>query len=141
MDFIVKFGCPVLLTQTWQVYIFIAIPCLLSALGARLLQGSALRIVGATLGACARDAALLFLISRGYLVPTNPGYDPYCGAILLCCVGSGAALGSTFGPYRGLVLWILAGLGALAGHWAFTLVPLAMLVRARRNRSQDWVGV
>ncbi|MFN8609746.1 MAG: hypothetical protein U0931_19560 [Vulcanimicrobiota bacterium] len=136
MEFIAKFGCPVLLTQAWQVLVFIAIPSLLAMLGSRLLQGSALRIIGATLGAVARDAVLLFMVTQGHLVPTNPGYDQYCGAILICCVGSGAALGATFGPYRGPILWILAGLGALAGHWAFTLVPLAWLVRARRNRTQ-----
>lgn len=134
MEFIVKFGCPLQLTQTWQVLVFLAIPSLLSALGARLFQGSFLRIIGATLGAGARDAVLMLLIAWGHLVPNNPRYDGYCGALLLFCVASGGALGATIGPYRGFLLMVLAALGALAGHWAFTLIPLALLVRARRRR-------
>jgi hypothetical protein len=134
MEFIVKFGCPLQLTQTWQVLAFLAIPSLLSALGARLFQGSFLRILGASLGAGARDGLLMVLIGTGHLIPNNPGYDRYCGALLLFCVASGGALGATLGPYRGFVLMLLAALGALAGHWAFTFIPLAMLIRARRRR-------
>lgn len=136
MDFILKFGCPVLLTQTWQMLLFIAIPSLLAAVGARLLQGSFLRIVGAVLGACARDAVLLYLVYSGRLLSTNPDYDHFCAMILICCIGSAAALGATLSPYRGIVLWLMAALGALAGHWIFTFVPLALYVQARRNRDQ-----
>lgn len=136
MDFIVKFGCPVLLTQTWQVLLFIAIPSVLAALGARLLQGSFLRIVGAVLGACARDAVLLYLVLSGHLLSNNPDYDQFTAKILICCIGSAAALGATFSPNRGIILWMMAALGALAGHWVFTFIPLVLFLQRRRNRNQ-----
>ena len=140
MENVMKFGCPFVFTEPWQVWVFLAIPCLLAALGALISQGSILRIIGATLGAALRDGVLLVLVANGMLVPTNPRYDVYAASILVFFVCSGGALGAVFGPYTGLRLMIFAALGALAGQWAFGYVPLvlvlalALKVRARGQR-------
>ena len=134
MDFVIQFGCPFALQAPWQIWLFLALPCLFSALGARLCQGSALRIVGATFFSLIRDGGLLLLISNGMLVPTNPRYDVYAAAILVMCVGSGSALGAVFGPYRGFWLWLLAALGALAGQWVYGYVPLVFLLAIWHSR-------
>lgn len=140
MQNVMKFGCPFAFTEPWQVWVFLAIPCLLAALGALVSQGSFLRIVGATLGAALRDGVLLVLVANGLLVPTNPRYDVYAASILVFFVSSGGALGAVFGPYTGLRLMIFAALGVLAGQWAFGYVPLvlvlalALKVRARGQR-------
>lgn len=140
MEYVIKFGCPFVFTQPWQVWAFLALPSLLAAFGALICQGSFLRILGATFGSVLRDGALLLMVGNGFLVPTNPSYDVYAGSILLFCVASGSALGAVFGPYTGFRLMILAALGALAGQWAYGYLPLvlvlalALQVRARYRR-------
>lgn len=139
MEYVIKFGCPIAFTQPWQVWVFLAIPCLLAALGALVSQGSFLRIIGATLGAGLRDTVLLGLVSSGMLVPTNPRYDVWAGSLLIFCVASGGALGAVFGPYTGLRLLLLAALGALAGQWAYGYIPLVLVLAlvwgvSQRNR-------
>ena len=135
MDFALRFACPFQLHQTWMVLVFLAIPSLLAALGAALGQGSGLRIVTATLGSMLRDLGLAVLVSLGTITPDNPRYDVYAGLLLLFCVSSGTALGAVFGPYRGPLLWLLAAMGALAGHWAFGFLPLVFWLHYRRRQS------
>lgn len=128
MQHVLQFGCPFIFKAAWQAWVFLALPSVLAALGARLTQGSALRIVGATLGASLRDAVLLGLIYAGYLVPSNGRYDHYAGSLLLLFVSSGGALGAVFSPYRGLLLMIMAAVGAAAGQFAYGYLPLALIV-------------
>lgn len=135
MDFIMRYGCPFVFSQAWMMWAFILLPSLLAALGARLGQGSALRIATATMGAGLRDGVLLLLIFQGKLTPTNSVYDVYAGLMLLTCVVSGAMLGSTLTPYRGFFLLLMSGLGALAGHWAFTLLPLVYFWQRQRRQN------
>lgn len=127
MEYVIKFGCPVLFNSPWQVWVFLALPGLLAALGARLCQGSFFRIVGATLGAALRDGVLMGLVAGGVLTPTNDRYDLYAAGLLTFCVSSGGALGAVLGPYRGLLLMITAALGAVAGQFAFCHLPLLLL--------------
>jgi len=140
MEYVIKFGCPIAFSQPWQVWVFLALPSLLAALGALICQGSALRIIGATLGGFLRDGVLLALVANGMLVPTNARYDVYAASILIFFVCSGSALGAVFGPYTGFRLMIFAALGALAGQWAFGYVPLVLVlalvakVRTQRHR-------
>ena len=122
MDMLIRVGCPIQLTQTWQIFLFLATPCLMAALGARLLQGSFLRILGASGAAMLRDLIIVLLVTHGHPA-LNPNYNPYASMLLIYLTASGAALGAVFGPYRGPLLWVLAGLGALAGQWLFE--PLA----------------
>ncbi|MBN9419075.1 MAG: hypothetical protein J0I12_26715 [Candidatus Eremiobacteraeota bacterium] len=127
MDYVIKFGCPIAFTEPWQVWAFLALPCLFAALGARVFQGSFLRIIGATLGAALRDGVLMVLVANGMLTPTNGRYDLHAAALLILCVSSGGALGAVFGPYRGLLLMITAALGALAGQFAYGFLPLVLV--------------
>lgn len=141
MDFVIRLGCPWQLCHQWQGWIFVAVACFLAAMGARLTQGSFLRIGGAALGAMARDGLLYLLITHGYLTPTNPSYDPLAIPILLFCAGAGGAMGATLAPYRGPFLLLMAALGCLAGQWGFGLLPLAYLIWRRKSTSSSAVAI
>lgn len=147
MDTLLRLGCPVVLTQTWQVFVFLSLPCILATVGARMLQGSFLRIVGAAAFATLRDLLVLALVTYWHPA-SNPHYSIYASLLLIYLTASGAALGAVFGPYRGPVLWVLAGLGALAGQWLFGPLSRVLLalglgiwwLRARNRRDQVSLG-
>lgn len=141
MEQLIRLGCPIPLDQSWQVIAFLALPCVLAALGARLFQGSFLRIIGAALGGVTRDSAIALWVFMGH--PTaNPDYNFLASLLLIYLTGSGAALGACFGPYRGPVMWILAGLGVLAGQWLFGyLAPILLVLLVWRYRTRNSPGL
>ncbi|MCE7871525.1 hypothetical protein DYH09_14255 [bacterium CPR1] len=132
---IARYACPVLLSQAWQIWLFLLIPGILAALGARLTEGSWMRIPGAAAGAALRD--LSFLLLAG-LIPEsarNPDYAPYYSWFLAYLCASGAAVMSCLSPYRGWILPVMSAIGAFAAQfvllytstretWAFLLILL-----------------
>lgn len=142
METLLKLACPFTLTQAWQGLLFIAIPCILAALGARILRGSFLRIIGAVVGASLRDVVILILVASGH-GHCNPDYNEMASLLLLFLTVSGAALGACLGPYRGLRLLLFTAVGALAGQWLFEplsrhLLSLGLLALGVRTVRQGW---
>ncbi len=114
---IARYACPVILTQAWQVWLFILIPGLLAALGAYLGRGSWMRIPGASAGAAARDVVILLLAGLIPASARNPEYGPYYSWFLAYLCASGAAVMSCLSPYRGRILYVMSALGAIAGQF------------------------
>ena len=120
---VTKYGCPKLLHGHLH-HIFLLTPALLAAIGARIGQGSALRILTAALGGATRDLSILAAIYLGFLHPNNPNYIPEASVILAFGSASGAALLATLSPYRGLRLVLLSSLGAFLGQFLLLAVLL-----------------
>ncbi|GMU56339.1 MAG: hypothetical protein AMXMBFR33_54850 [Candidatus Xenobia bacterium] len=117
MSEIARYACPVVLTNTLLIWLFLLIPGLLAALGAYLTRGSWMRIVGASVGAAARDILALFV---AVILPDsarNPEYAPYYSWFVAYLCASGAAVMSCLSPYRGGVLYFMAGVGGFAGQF------------------------
>lgn len=117
MSEIARYTCPVLLTNVLLIWLFLLIPGLLAGLGAYLTRGSWLRIVGASVGAAGRDILVLLLAT---LVPDsarNPEYAPYYSWFVAYLCASGAAVMSCLSPYRGKLLYFMAGVGGFAGQF------------------------
>ncbi len=123
MDTIITFGPPILLQNCVAISLFLLTPAFLAALGAYLCQGSALRIVGASIGGAARDILLLIAVTNGWLSRTNPSWTPDFSLILAFFGASAAAIMSCLAPYRGKLLIFNSAIGGLAGQF---LLPFIM---------------
>lgn len=127
MDTLLKLTCPVTLSHLWQGVLFLFLPCFGAALGARLLQGSFLRIAGAALGAGLRDLVIMACVASSWIQP-QPEYNGFASVLMLYLACSGAALGAVFSPYRGPALWLMSALGTGLGQWLF--LPLSRVLLA-----------
>lgn len=130
MEIILKHACPLALDSTFTAWLFMLSPALFAALGARLLQGSFLRIVGGAAGAGVRDLAVLIAVSQGWVTITNQYYETLCSAILVFFCASGGALGSCLAPYRGKLLWFNSAVGGFLGQFA---LPFVLLTRRSKK--------
>jgi len=108
---------------------FLLVPAVLAAFGALIGQGSWLRIVTAAVGAATRDLLLRTLVVTGWLIPSNPDYNPDTALLFAFGCASGAALLACLSPYRGKLLLLMAGLGATVGQYSILLVIGTRLAR------------
>ena len=131
MEVIIKHACPIVFDSQIAAWLFLLAPALLAALGARLLQGSFLRIIGGAAGAAVRDAMVILAISQGWITVTNKHYEILVSMILIFFCASGGALGSCLAPYRGKLLLLNSAIGGFLGQFALPFVLLA----GRRKRS------
>lgn len=122
MEMILKHASPLLMHSAWQQWLFLLLPAFGALLGAFLCQGSFLRIVGAALGAAARDLTIMLLVINGWLVPNNPHWDLAIAFMLVYFCASGAALMSCLAPYRGKVLLFNSALGGFAGQFVLAAI-------------------
>lgn len=125
METLLKFAPPIVLTLGPMAWAFLLIPALGALLGAFILRGSFMRIIGASLGAAGRDLGLLAAVHFGLLVPDNPHWDPGISVILAFFCASGAALLSCLAPYRGKRLLVGSALGGFAGQF---LLPYVLVM-------------
>lgn len=132
MEVILKHACPLVLDSTLAAWLFLLSPALFAALGARLLQGSFLRIVGGALGGGLRDVLVLLAVSQGWIVVTNRYYEALVSSILVFFGASGGALGSTLAPYRGKLLMLNSAVGGFLGQFA---LPYVLFSRRRKERT------
>lgn len=133
METVVKFGPPFVLSNPIVVWAFLLFPGVLAALGARLCQGSFLRIVGAAFGAVVRDLGILILVSAGLLKVTNPLWIPDISLVLAFFCGSGAALFGCLTPYRGPLVPTMAFIGGFGGQFV-----LAYLMGMQNTTTGEW---
>jgi len=131
MEVIIKHACPIAFDSQIAAWLFLLAPALLAALGARVLQGSFLRIIGGAGGAAVRDALVVLAISQGWITVTNKHYEFYVSLILIFFCASGGALGSCLAPYRGKLLLLNSAIGGFLGQFALPFVLLA----GRRKKS------
>lgn len=131
MEVILRHGSPLLLDSTVAVAIFLFLPGLFAAVGARLLQGSFARILGGALGGGLRDILILVAVNAGLISVTNPAWEMPVTAILVFFGACGGALGSCLAPYRGKLLWLNAALGGILGQF---LLPFVLLAGRRTSR-------
>ena len=117
MEAVLKFGPPFLIENPLIAGLFLLSPALFAALGAFLLQGSYLRIVGGAAGGALRDILLLIAVVNGLVTPTNPFWTPDFSIILAFFGACGGALGSTLAPYRGKLLLLNLAIGGFAGQF------------------------
>lgn len=125
MEIILKHGCPIALDSAMAGWLFLLLPAVGASLGATLLQGSFLRIIGGTLGAGLRDFMVFIAVSLGWLKVTNPHWEVMVSAILIFFCASGGALGSCLAPYRGKLLTLNSAIGGFLGQFALPFVLLA----------------
>lgn len=125
MEVIIKHGCPIALDSTLQAWLFVLIPAFLAALGAGLLQGTFLRIVGGAIGAGSRDFLVLVGIDKGWIIVSNPEWGPHYSAILIFFCASGGALGACLAPYRGKLLLLNSAIGGFLGQFCLHFVMFA----------------
>jgi hypothetical protein len=130
MEIILRHGCPLALHSFVAGCIFIALPGLLAALGARLLQGSFLRIVGGAVGGGLRDGLVLVAVSAGWITVTNSQWEFLVSYILVFFGACGGALGSCLAPYRGKLLVLNSAVGGLLGQFC---LPFVLFSRKSRH--------
>lgn len=133
METVLKYAPPIVLQSLWQQWMFLLLPALGALLGAFLGQGSFLRIVGAAIGAGARDFTIFLLVANGWLAPSNPHWHASISLILTYFCASGAAIMSTLAPYRGKILLTNAALGGFAGQFFLGYVLAALKSRELRK--------
>ena len=131
MEVIIKHACPIAFDSQIAAWLCLLAPALLAALGARVLQGSFLRIIGGAGGAAVRDALVVLAISQGWITVTNKHYEFFVSLILIFFCASGGALGSCLAPYRGKLLLLNSAIGGFLGQFALPFVLLA----GRRKKS------
>ena len=132
MESIIRYGCPLLLDSSGPAaLIFLLLPALFAAAGARLLQGGAARIVGGAAGGAVRDVLVLVAAGCGWISVTNPQWEAGVSAMLVFFGASGGALGSCLAPYRGRLLLLNSALGGLLGQFALPF----LLLRRRTVRT------
>jgi hypothetical protein len=124
MEVIIKHGCPIAFDSALGAWVFMLLPAVLAGLGAFLLQGSFLRIVGGALGAGLRDFFVLIAVSSGWITVTNPHWEDLVSAILIFFCASGGALGSCLAPYRGKLLFLNSAIGGFLGQFCLPFVLL-----------------
>lgn len=129
MEVIQKHACPILFESALAGWVFLLLPALFAALGARLLQGSSLRIVGGAVGAALRDLLIIVAVSSGWVTVTNPKFELLVSAILVFFCASGGALGSTLAPYRGKFLVLNSAVGGFLGQFC---LPYVLFAKRRR---------
>lgn len=122
METIFKFGSPVVLVHGALAWAFLLAPAFGALLGARLCQGSFLRILGGAVGGASRDIGLLLLITLGFLQPNNSFWSPDISLILAFFSASAAAVMSCLAPYKGKLLWFNAAVGGFAGQFLLSYV-------------------
>lgn len=122
METVINYAPPFIISNPVLAGLFLITPGILAALGARLLQGSFLRIVGAAIGAGSRDFGLLWLVSKGYIEASNPNWDPSISFILCFFCASAGALFGCLTPYRGPALWAMAFIGGVLGQFLLPYV-------------------
>ncbi len=135
MDVILKHACPLALESVVAAWLFILLPAILACLGARLLQGSVMRIIGGALGGSLRDVLVFVAVSRGWLAVTNPDFELPVAFILVFFGACGGALGSCLAPYRGKLLMLNSALGGFLGQFC---LPFVLLLG--RNRGGQSCG-
>lgn len=79
-----------------------------------------------------RDILILVAVSNGWLVATNPNWEPGVSAMLVFFGASGGALGSCLAPYRGRLLLLNSAVGGFLGQFA-----LPFLLLRRRTMQAD----
>jgi hypothetical protein len=131
MDAILQHGCPFALDSLILGGLFLLLPALLAALGAWLLQGTFLRILGGAAGGGLRDLVVLVAVSRGWVTVTNPQWEELVSAILIFFGASGGALGSCLAPYRGKILLLNSALGGFLGQFC---LPFVLFQKSRGKR-------
>ena len=119
---IAHYGCPILLQQDWQLWLFLAVPLVAAMLGASAGKGCWTRIPLAAIGAASRDLVGAGLVHRGVLSPCNPDYQIHTGLMIAFFAASGAALGATLAPYSGKRLLLFSALGGFLGQFALLAV-------------------
>jgi hypothetical protein len=122
MEVIIKFGCPFAVDSTVVFWLFLLLPAIFAAIGASLLQGSFLRIVGGAMGGGLRDFLVLFAVNKGWVTVTNPDYELPVSFILIFFGASGGALGSCLAPYRGKFLMLNSAIGGFLGQFCLPFV-------------------
>lgn len=122
MEIILKHACPFTLNSTIAAWLFILSPGLFAALGARLFQGSSLRIIGGAAGGGLRDLLVLLAVSADWITVTNPQWEGLVSAILIFFGASGGALGSCLAPYQGKVLLLNSAIGGFLGQFCLPFV-------------------
>ncbi len=122
METILKFGSPVLLIHGALAWTFLLLPALGALLGARLCQGSFLRILGGAVGGASRDIGILLLVTLGFLQPNNSLWSPDISLVLAFFGASAAAIMSCLAPYKGKLLWFNAAVGGFAGQFLLSYV-------------------
>ncbi len=133
MELIKHFGCPLKFTSTFVFWLFLLFPAISAALGAMICQGSALRIVGASFGAAARDVGFLLLVMFALLEPNNNLWAADYSIILAFLSGSAAAITSCLSPYRGKTLIVMSAIGGFAGQF------LMAVILTEPQPALDWI--
>ncbi len=129
MEVILKHGCPLILDSMIAAGLFILLPGLFAALGARLLQGSFLRILGGAAGGGLRDILVIVAVNAGWLTVTNPRWEENVSGILIFFGACGGALGSCLAPYRGKVLMLNSAIGGILGQFC---LPFVLFMKRRK---------
>lgn len=132
MEVILKHACPVVFESALAGWLFILSPALFAALGARLLQGTFLRILGGAAGAAVRDLLVILAVSTGWVTVTNPRYESLVSAILVFFCASGGALGSTLAPYKGKLLMLNSAIGGFLGQFC---LPYVLFAKRKKPQS------
>ena len=122
METLLKYAPPIILHGPVQQWLFLLLPALGAMIGAFLGRGSFMRIVGASLGAAARDISIILLVTKGLLIPSNPHWHASIAFMLAYFCASGAAIMSCLAPYRGKVLLLNSAIGGFAGQFVLTYI-------------------
>jgi hypothetical protein len=129
---IAHYGCPVLLRDEWQLWLFLFVPFIAASFGALAGQGSWLRIPLAALGAASRDLVGAALVHFGVLTGGNPDYMIDTGLMLAFFTAAGAGLAACIAPYRGKTLLLLSGIGGFLGQFV-----LLALIKHRPSKKEQ----